>query len=265
MHTKTLKKLALALTFWLALHTAPLRAQLLGPYTGTSPIEFEIDSNGLLFDIGSHGTGSLSLSGAGTRMIWYPGKAAFRAWNVGGTEWNDTNIGNYSVALGKSTVASGGTSMAVGDQTTASGYAALALVNESIASGSRAAAIGWYATASGIGAMSLGTQTLASGTASVATGEYTTASGNYASALGYYTTTASYDAVAFGTYNLDLTETGGTPNSTTWESVDPLFEVGNGTSGTHSDALVIFKDGTAAFSGAVTAPPGSDIPMYTGD
>ena len=48
MHTKTLKKLFLALIFWTALHLK-LHAQTLplGPY-GTSPITFGVDSNGLL-------------------------------------------------------------------------------------------------------------------------------------------------------------------------------------------------------------------------
>ena len=70
------------MTFWLALHTASLRAtDLLGPY-GTSPITFDIDANGLLSATGTYGTGTLSLSGAGTRMFWYPGKAAFRAGEI---------------------------------------------------------------------------------------------------------------------------------------------------------------------------------------
>jgi len=48
MHTRTLKKLFLALTFWLALHTASLRAQTLPiSYTGTGS-SFGVDVNGLL-------------------------------------------------------------------------------------------------------------------------------------------------------------------------------------------------------------------------
>src|SRR5271155_1964111 len=98
MHTRTLKKLALALTFWLAVHLPSLQAQILGPY-GTSPITFEVDSNGLLSATGTFGTGSLSLSGAGTRMFWFPGLGAFRAGGVDGGYWDASSIGEYSVAF----------------------------------------------------------------------------------------------------------------------------------------------------------------------
>src|ERR1700734_4564106 len=104
MHNGALKKWALALTFWLALHTSSLRAQLLGPYSNSTG-SFEVDANGLLSATGTFGTGSLSLSGAGIRMFWYPGKAAFRAGYVNGAQWNDSSIGKGSVAFGLSTTA----------------------------------------------------------------------------------------------------------------------------------------------------------------
>lgn len=46
-------------------------------------------------------------TGAGTRMLWYPRKAAFRAGRVTGTQWNNANIGDYSFACGVNTTASG--------------------------------------------------------------------------------------------------------------------------------------------------------------
>ena len=39
-------------------------------------------------------------SGAGFRMLWYAGKAAFRAGRVHGNAWDDANIGDYSTASG---------------------------------------------------------------------------------------------------------------------------------------------------------------------
>ena len=39
-------------------------------------------------------------------MFWYPGKAAFRAGYVSGTDWNDSSIGKYSAAFGENTTAS---------------------------------------------------------------------------------------------------------------------------------------------------------------
>ena len=50
-----------------------------------------------------------------------------------------------------------------------------------------------------------------------------------------------------------------------WVASDPLFEVGNGTYQARSDALVVYKNGNAAFQGVVTVAPGGDIPMYTGN
>lgn len=40
-----------------------------------------------------------------SRFIWYPRKAAFRAGFVNGTQWNESNIGDYSVAMGRNTLA----------------------------------------------------------------------------------------------------------------------------------------------------------------
>ena len=43
---------------------------------------------------------ALAMDGAGARAFFYPGKAAFRAGRVTGTQWDDESIGNYSVAMG---------------------------------------------------------------------------------------------------------------------------------------------------------------------
>jgi Head domain of trimeric autotransporter adhesin len=317
MHTGTLKKLALALTFWMILHTSSLKAQIalpLGPY-GTSPITFEVDANGLLSDTGTFGgTDSLSLSGAGTRMFWDPYKAAFRAGYVSGTQWNDTNIGAYSAAFGYGTTASGSYATASGNGATASGSGSVALGTGSYASGTGAVALGGYAYGSyslagaggnadgsysvGLGDSSiaegpestaLGMGTFASGTASIAMGEWSEAEGSVATAIGNWAEATGNTATAIGTYvwaggnnslaagystqatALDSFVVGaynvGGGSSTSWVSTDPLFEVGNGPgSGTtpHTDAFVVYKNGSAAFQGPVTVPQSGDIPMFTG-
>ncbi len=43
---------------------------------------------------------TLTAAGAGAKFIWYPLKGSFRAGTVRGTQWNDANIGPYSVAFG---------------------------------------------------------------------------------------------------------------------------------------------------------------------
>jgi hypothetical protein len=47
----------------------------------------------------------LTKSGTGTRMMWIPGKAAFRAGHASGSEWDDVNIGENSIVLGDSGLA----------------------------------------------------------------------------------------------------------------------------------------------------------------
>jgi len=82
--------------------------------------KLSLDNDGGILAKGTFGSGNtLATAGAGTRLIWYPRKAAFRAGYVSGTQWNDASIGNYSVAMGDSTIASGAYSTAMGHYTTA--------------------------------------------------------------------------------------------------------------------------------------------------
>lgn len=78
--------------------------------------------NGFLITGAHNGlVGSVPDLGAGSRMMFYPGKAAFRVGNANGSEWNNTSVGFYSVATGFSTTASGLASTAMGSGTVASG------------------------------------------------------------------------------------------------------------------------------------------------
>lgn len=45
-------------------------------------------------------TGTTPTSGAGTRMMWVPDKAAFRVGEVTGTQWDAANIGTHSFSFG---------------------------------------------------------------------------------------------------------------------------------------------------------------------
>ncbi|MEI9999721.1 MAG: hypothetical protein WDO13_11470 [Verrucomicrobiota bacterium] len=67
-----------------------------------------------------------------------------------------------------------------------------------------------------------------------------------------------------GKYNLG--RNGTSYNQTAWVPTDPLFEIGNGASSSSlSDALIIYKNGNATLQGVLTAAPGGDIPMYSGN
>jgi hypothetical protein len=125
---------------------------------------------------GTQGSGTIPASGPGVRLMWYPGKAAFRAGDATSTEWDDGSIGVGSVALGVGSLASGLASTALGTWSEASGDYSMALGNgvpTTLASGTNSIALG-NGVASGISSMAVGTNTVASG-------DYSTAMGNFAS------------------------------------------------------------------------------------
>lgn len=148
-----------------------------------------VDGTEGVMAVGTDGVGTALNPGAGVRLHWYPKKASFRAGSVDGTQWNDANIGEYSVAFGASTIASGNFSTATGYLNTASGDYSMALGSGSTAEGDASTAIGPQASASGSGAVAIGSVATATGNASTAMGFTTTASGDYSTALGMYVST----------------------------------------------------------------------------
>jgi len=138
-------------------------------------------SGGLLF---SGTAGGLLASGAGTRLMWYPAKSAFRAGAVNGTQWDDTNIGSYSVAMGYNTISSGTYSTAMGRQTIAGGNYSTAMGFGSNASMNSSTAMGYQAIASGGASIAMGENLTASGTNSIAAGRFVTASAQNSITIG---------------------------------------------------------------------------------
>src|SRR2546427_6676556 len=101
-----------------------------------SPVGLTLDSNGIVIIKGVHGSGpNLPEAGSGTKLIWYPKKAAFRAGFVNFDDWDNTNIGEYSTAIGYDVRASAPASTALGAFTIASNEYALATGNQTTASG----------------------------------------------------------------------------------------------------------------------------------
>ena len=176
-------------------------------------------TDGVLFT-GTYGSGTLPATGTGTRMMWYPRKAAFRAGYVDGTQWDDANIGNYSTAMGYGTRASGTYSTAIGYNTTASSGYSTAMGRSTTASGTSSTAMGYnttassYSTAMGNGTTAsgfmttaMGYNTTASGYSSTAMGRNTTASGDYSTAMGSYVTAQEEGAFAIGDHSTTTTTT----------------------------------------------------------
>ena len=160
------------------------------------------NGNGLVA-AGTFGAGNIGASGPGTRLLWHPRKAAFRAGLANSSEWDDASIGNYSFAAGQGTVASGVSSVAIGSGAatgpnsfavggTASGNFSTAL--------SGGAASGQYSFAAGVGSQAIGNS-------SSALGFYSRASGSNSFAAGMASTASGDGSVAIGT-NLQASNAG---------------------------------------------------------
>ena len=153
---------------------------------------FFVDSAGAVAAIGELGIGVVPVEGAGTRMMWYPFKGAFRAGGVDGTQWNDPNIGFYSYSGGSNTTASGLGSFAHGSGATASGASSAAFGSNSVASGTVGFAAGQRASCTSFGCVAMGIFATAGGQGSVAIGNRVTATGDFATALGSRASTAGH-------------------------------------------------------------------------
>lgn len=179
---------------------------------------------------GAFGAGAIPMEGAGTRLMWDPGRAAVRVGGVGvdsGTEtyWDEENVGNYSVAMGS--------------DPKASGFAAVALGERTSASGGNATALGAATTASGLEATALGRGTVAGGRGATATGFQTVAA-------------------------TDFSFVGGRCNEANQSADSTLFVVGNGAADvagctSRSDALVLEADGQLTAAGRIASQEGGFV------
>lgn len=176
---------------------------------------------------GTHGSGAvLEASTTNSKMFFYPRKSAFRAGYDDTNAWVDANIGNYSAAFGRNTLATGDYSFAAGDVNTASGM--------------YSSVFGTNNTASGQTSFVTGNNNIGSGENSFITGVNSIASGTLSSCLGSNLFSRSYTEVAMGIFNTDYTPL----STTTFNAADRIFSIGYG-GGTLSrkDAIEVFKNG----------------------
>ncbi len=180
----------------------------LGVGTNTPRFALELLSDGGILSFGNFGSGPIvpTVFAAGSRMFWYPRKAAFKVgYTTLGTLWTDSNIGNYSFAAGYEPVARGAASFAAGyypwadkDGAVALGYLTRAEGRYSFATGynSRAygqsdIAMGWSAQTSNFGVSAN----------NIAIGPFARVTGtniSYGIAIGYSTLVTSYNSIAIG-------------------------------------------------------------------
>lgn len=228
---------------------------------------------------GTSGSGAIAPSGAGTRMVWYPRKAAFRAGNVSGTQWDDANIGLNSVAFGSSsraagtsstafgfsTLASGTSSTAFGSGTNASGDTSVAFGQSSSATGTYSFAGGFFSNATGSSSFAFGASSSADGFDSTSfggnakgdgtftTGNANQAVGTFSNTIGSFNTASSYAETVIGIGATTYTPSvNGDTQFTTANATDRLFVIGNAIDvnnnggidvAERSDAIVVLKNG----------------------
>ncbi|MCX2486111.1 tail fiber domain-containing protein [Pedobacter sp. MR2016-24] len=133
---------------------------------------------------GTFGSGLIPVTGAGTRMMWYPRKAAFRVGSVTGTAWDDGSVANYTIAMGYNTIASSVGAISMGTSSNATGNYTTAIGNNTISSGIGSVAVGNSATASGDYSVALGRNVNGGAASSVAIGNYVNSTGAGAMSLG---------------------------------------------------------------------------------
>jgi len=169
--------------------------------------------------------GNPPISGAGARMMWYPGKAAFRTGYIDDTQWDKDSIGYFSFASGSNT-------KAIGNHSTSMGY-------NTTASNTISTSMGYFTTASGSASTSMGGVTTASGHYSTSMGYFTTASGVTSTSMGMGTKAKALASFTLGTYNDDNDN----PDPNFSAMTDRVFQVGNGTASSGSNALTVLYNG----------------------
>jgi hypothetical protein len=112
-----------------------------GAYDLSNTVGFVAEGS---YDGDPSGTG-IPVEGSGTRAMWYPRKAAFRAGTISGTQWDAANIGSYSFAAGQDVRASGDNATAFGLRSVAAQVSSFAAGEDNTASGAASVALGYHA------------------------------------------------------------------------------------------------------------------------
>lgn len=193
-------------------------------------------------------------SGPGIRMMWFPQRGAMRAGIITANNWERDSIGLYSVAfgfnnkakgessvaLGRSTAASGEYAIATGLTTTAQGFASFAAGELSIANGLYSIAGGYNSKANGHTSTAIGDAVAANGDHAFATGLSTRADGLRSAAFGDHTIARSPECMVVGLYN----DTAYMTEPLIQNFAQPLFVIGNGTANNNrQNAMVVLANG----------------------
>ncbi len=197
-----------------------------GPWAYASNVVSNSNGN-ILTDDFVFGSTQLDANGFNSvfnvRMFFDKSKGAFRAGRSSSDEWDEENVGLYSVAFGEDALAQGSNSFAMGRNANATRI-------EGFAFGSNAGAFGDYSRGFGLNAR---------------------AHGDYSTAIGKNLNANSYGEIQLGMHSNFVS---GSPD--TFVATDRLFVIGNGqpdiNQALNSDALVMLKNGNTTLNGELT-------------
>ncbi|MEO6287821.1 MAG: tail fiber domain-containing protein [Dyadobacter sp.] len=197
---------------------------------------------------------ALGAVGTGSRLIWYPRKAAFRAGGVTNAAWDDVVTGRHSASFGLNTMSSGDYSVAMGQNTFATGNSSLAMGIQSSATGLASLAIGDNSVAKESNSVAMGEQVKADGQSSFATGSKTWAVGESSVSLGQNTIAKTFASTTFGAFN-NIQDNPSGPTKFFANSTDRIFQIGNGLSDVSpSNALTVLRNGNVGLGNNALVP-----------
>src|SRR2546421_446668 len=113
-----------AILIFVLTHARTAPAQNIGIGTTTPRARFHVVDSSVLFSVPLTlplNSGSIPVSGPGTRFMWYAQKGAFRAGSVSNNNWDADSIGLRSISFGNTSKASGENSLSSGSYTIATG------------------------------------------------------------------------------------------------------------------------------------------------
>ncbi len=210
----------------------------------TSPTYINSPDGSGILSTGTYNTGtaiSSVITGAGVRMMFDPKSASFRAGRIStGTAWDENNIGNYSVAFGRNTTASGTASAAFGQNNDVNGENSFSIGTANDVAGDNSFSVGSNNIVSRHGSIAFGSGNTIEQNAdgALAGGLNTVARGQYSASFGNGNSSQSQCSFYVGRFaNV-------TGDQVAWVATDPLIVAGNGTgSGATNDAMVLLKSG----------------------
>ncbi|WP_397300756.1 hypothetical protein [Nonlabens ulvanivorans] len=193
------------------------------------------------FVFGSTQLNNMSGASDDYRMFFDKGKGAFRVGYNDNSDWDNTNLGSFSMAMGRDNLATSSYAIALGYDNVVSGTAATALGYINNSTGDYSVAMGRGTTASGNHSVSAGIASKATGLNSISIGNTSDAIAENAIALGRLNDATAINAAAIGFSNV--------------ASGENSFSLGNNNSSTGLGSFTLGNN--------LSSPSGSEIVVGT--